>query len=343
MNPIVVRAGQTTQPIPLGVGASLTLTPGTVGTNSGYAEYTLSGAIAIQNNLATWATWPKGTVTAATSDTCAYPVFVRLTCTAGQMQGSFGDATASNATPLVPWQSLQAASPFDASGNYLGSSLAGVINGLGAQALLWANRPSATLYPGASFRFTDVGGNTGTGGGNFFFSNGTRYKAVNGSVTLDSVDTANAGVADTTEQQLNPNAILIPGGVIGGNDRLRIYLGISKSGAADTATIRLRMGPLKTTADPLLATITMATTNISLGTVLEFKRISATSLQKQGNGDTAGNYNGLSTTAYPAAVGSLSNFDTVGQYLSITQQMTGGTEFITLQDYTLELFSTDSA
>jgi len=343
MNTITIRAGQTSQPFQIGVGSLVTITPSATVSSSGYIEYTLDTAVNVQNSSATWTTWPKGAVSAKTSDTAAFPVFVRLVCLTGQLQGDFGDATGSTATRIVPWQSGQSSSPFNSSGVYLGDTPAGVVYGMGAQPMLWANRPDATLYPGAAFRFTDVGGNTGTGGGNFFFSNGVRYKTVNGTVTLDTIDTANAGVANTTEQQLNPNAILMPAGLLGATDRLRVYLSASKSGAADTATIRLRIGPLKTVADPLIATISMATTNISFGTLLEFKRISATSLQKQGNGDPAGNYNGMSTTAYAAAVGSLSNFDSVGQYLSITQQMTGGTEFITIQDYTLELFSTDSA
>lgn len=209
-------------------------------------------------------------------------------------------------------------------------------------AMTWIARPSAAAFPGTQIRFTDVGGNTGAGGGNFFFSNGTRWKPVNEDVLLDSVDTANSAVANTTEQQLNPNHIAIPAGVIGIFDRIRLYVSLSKNGTVDSATINIRFGPLGTVADPILATITsLATTNQSEGFILEFKRTAATAMQKQGNASTDLSYTGASAGAYPAAV-TISNPDTNIMYLSITSQMTTGAEVCTLQNYTLELFSTDS-
>jgi hypothetical protein len=207
----------------------------------------------------------------------------------------------------------------------------------------WATKPNAASYPGAVIRLTDVGGGTGSlGGGNLFFSNGTRWKPINGSIVLDSVDTPNAGVADTTEQQLNPNHVVIPAGAIGLYDRILLRGTMSKSGTSDTATIRVRFGPLGTTADPVVATIaSLATTAQSIGFLQAFKRASATTFQKEGNGSTDTSFSGASTTAFPAPV-AVSNLDTTPMYLSITSQLTAGTEIVTLQDYTLELLATDS-
>lgn len=210
-------------------------------------------------------------------------------------------------------------------------------------AYTWATKPSASAFTGSFIRITDVGGGTGgLGGGNFFFSNGTRWKPVNGSIVLDSVDTPNAGVADTTEQQLNPNHIVIPAGVIGLYDRILLRCTMSKNGAADTATIRLRFGPLGTAADPIIATVnSLATTAQSIGFLQAFKRASATTVQKVGNATSDTSFSGASTVAYPAAV-AVSNLDSTAMFLSITSQMTAGTEIVTLQDYTLELLATDS-
>lgn len=216
-------------------------------------------------------------------------------------------------------------------------------DGVTAQAMLWADRPSALVLAGHQIRFQDVGGGaSGTGGGNLFFANGSRWKPLNGSCLLDAIDSANSAVANTTEQQLSPNRVAIPAGLLMDFDRLRIFLSSSKNGTTDTTTLRVRFGPLGTVADPALATITaLATTNQSYGTILQFKRLSATTVQKQGAGDPNASYGGPSATAYPAAV-TVSNMDTSVMFLSITSQMTGGTEVTTLQDMTVELCATDS-
>lgn len=213
-------------------------------------------------------------------------------------------------------------------------------------AYLWADRPSAIVGKGNQIHVLDVGGgalNLGLpGGGNYFFSNGVRWRPVNNSVVLDSVDTANAGLANTSEQNLNLNHIVIPAGVIANFDRLRLWTSISKSAGVDSSTINIRFGPLGTVADPILSTITtLATTNQSLGFLTEYKRLSATTMQKQGNASTDLSYNGASAGIYPAAV-TVSNMDINPMFLSITSQLAAGTEIVTLQDYTLELYATDS-
>lgn len=225
---------------------------------------------------------------------------------------------------------------FTANGDLIGFESDMGIAPLGASVLTWANRPSLASNVRGAIYASDVGG------GNYFDWNGTRYKPVNGMCTLDTIDTANSAVANTTEQNLNPNHRVIPAGVIQGNDRIRLFIGASKNGGVDTSTIRVRFGPLGTIADPVIATIAgLAAANLTFGTIMEFKRISATTIQKQGSGDTNASYGGASAVTYPAAV-TVSNMDTTAMFLSITSQMTAGTEITTLQDYTLELFATDS-
>lgn len=212
-------------------------------------------------------------------------------------------------------------------------------------AYAWAARPAAASYTGAIIRITDAGGGTGAvSGGNFFFSNGTRWKPVGGNIILDGVDTANSAAANTAENQLNPNHVVIPAGLIGDYDRLRIRASMSKNGAADTALLRIRFGPLGTVADPVLvSTNVMATTAVSNGFFMDFKRASATSLQNLGSGAPLAPYSGTSSTVAYATPVTVSSMDTTPMYLSITSQMTLGTEICTLQDYTLEFYPTDSA
>lgn len=342
MNTLQLRSGQTSQPFSAGIGSIVSIIPNMISGGTGYIEYSLSPAADILNGLGVWLQWPLGAVTATTSKTSLYPIQVRATCTAGNILVTVGDPTSSFALNSIIWDANEVSYTYDSTGNFLGiSGPPGLTSP--TPAMLWANRPSATTAnTGRQARFIDVGGNVGTGGGNFYFSNGTRWKPMNGSIVLDSVDTPNSGIANTTEQNLNPNHIIIPPAVIGNFDRLRLWVSMSKNAASDSATIRLRFGPLGTIADPVLATVTtLATTNQSIGFLLEFKRQTSTTMQKQGNASTDVSYNGASAGAYPAAV-TVSDMDANGMYLSITSQLSAGTEIVTLQDYTLELYATDS-
>jgi hypothetical protein len=211
------------------------------------------------------------------------------------------------------------------------------------QSALWANRAQFQQL-GRQVRFTDVGGgNPGPSGGNIMWWNGSNWKPVNGNFLLDGIDTKNDGIANTADQNLNPNAVAVQAGLMRDFDRLRLWPTIIKSGASDTATIRLRYGPTKTAAEPIIATIpALAGANQSYGTILEFKRLSATTLQKQGNADASSNYSGASAGAIPAAV-TVANMDSNDMFFSIWAQMTAGTEFASVNDYTLELWASDNS
>lgn len=343
MSIVLLNAGQTTQPYPIGVGSIVSLTPSAITGATGYVEYSQNSITDINNGVATWTRWPKGSVTVTTSDTALFNQYARFICTAGMLTVQIGDPTSSTATSINPWQSNEVVYVYDTSGNLLGlGNPSGGILGGGIPAITWASRPVAASFLGAQFRFTDVGGNTGAGGGNYFYSNGVRYKAVNGEALLDAVDTANPGITGVTEQQLNPNHIVIPAAVIAGMDRLDVTCGVSKSGTTDTMVMRVRFGPLGTIADPVLATVNVAAASQSAGFSLKFKRISDTTIQLQGSANTILSYGSESGTAYAAAV-TVSAMSTTPMYMSITAQMGGTTDTPTLQDYTLKLSCTDSA
>lgn len=211
------------------------------------------------------------------------------------------------------------------------------------QADVWANR---ALYQQAGnlVQFTNVGGGqTAAAGGTFMRWTGTRWKIVSDGL-LDSVDTANAGVANVTPQNLNPNAATVPAGVIQATDRLDCEFGFSKSSTVDTATLALRFGSLFTAADALLGTFTLTTTEVSAGFRLKLKRLSATTFQAQGAGNMQNSMGGASTLAYPSAVAlnGADSFDVTAMRFSLWQTMSTGAEFVTLQDMEIFLRSTDS-
>lgn len=206
----------------------------------------------------------------------------------------------------------------------------------------WATKPLASSFDGLVIRITDVGsGQLGNGGGTLWFSNGTKWKAVNGSAVLDSIDTPNASSGNAL-QNLNPNHNAIYGGVLGLYDCFDVELTATKSGTTATATITLRYGPLGTIADPVISTISdLASTSQGGGYKFSFKRISATQIQRLGGAAGSNPFGGASLGLPPAAV-TVSNMDTVTHYLSICCQLNSGTEVVTITDYTMTLASTDS-
>lgn len=214
--------------------------------------------------------------------------------------------------------------------------------GLGAPADTWANRALYQTVTGTEVRFSDVGaGTSDLGGGSLWYWTGTRMKPINENIILDAIDTANSGTASAAIQQLNPLHADIPAGVIAGNDRLRARASFTRATAAETATVRFHFGPLGTTADPVIDTFTLAIGTLSFGGVWDYKRLSATSIQPLGSADRNAAYSSSSTSAAPASV-AVSSMDSNAMYFSVSQQMSVGAEFITVQDYTLELWATDS-
>lgn len=222
---------------------------------------------------------------------------------------------------------------------YGGVGAPGTATDVAPVSALWADRAPLQTQVGRQVRFTDVGGGSGNvSGGTTMIWNGTRWRPLSGVVTLDAIDTANVGTTGTAEQQLNPNRIAIPAGLMVNGDRIRVITSASKSGASDSCTLRLRFGANGTVADTLLTTISsLAASNQSYNDIFDYKRISATQVQQQGNQT----FKGASVAAYPAAI-TVANMDSNAMFLTISGQMaTGTTEVPTVQNYTLEWYPTD--
>ena len=196
----------------------------------------------------------------------------------------------------------------------------------------WATLPTASSVSGMQARVTDLNNAV-------FESNGTRWKPVNGRAVIASVDAATSmsGITETIVFQK-----LIPANVIKNSDRLCIKCTFSKSGVSESTTFTVRVGKLGTIADTSLqSAIILSTTTVSAGIYDDFKRISATSLQKMGNGSQSTQYNGGSTAAVPTAV-TVANLDSNPVYLTITFTQSAAAETATLHDLVLELVSSQA-
>lgn len=213
------------------------------------------------------------------------------------------------------------------------SFTAGGITTYPVQNFTFATLPAAASYQGMQSRVTDLNNA-------LFESNGTRWKPVNNIAVIGSLDTdfAMSGVTETVAFQK-----LLPAGLLKNGDRLRLRCTLGKSSTVETTTFALRLGPAGTIADALLhnAFSIMATTTVSFGLFDDFRRLSATTLRKLGNGSQGTQYAGGATAATTAPV-TVSNMDSTALYLSATLMQSSTAETATMYDMTLELVSSAS-
>ena len=138
----------TSLPLPAGPGAKVTLVPSG---GTARVEYTTSPLSDISNNKATWTAWPAGTVSVSTSDTSAYPMFVRVVGVSGSatLLVDAADPTVVLYQASRPWNSQ----PFGGTGSPGGLTTQLQFNNAGSfagdSALTW-------IYPALSV------GKTGT-------------------------------------------------------------------------------------------------------------------------------------------------------------------------------------
>ena len=107
----------------------------------------------------------------------------------------------------------------------------------------WANKPSSYITGQPVFI-----SNAGTKGSHWFYD-GTRWKPLNGSAMLASLDTASASIGSSETIVFQ---YLIPANLWQTADRLRFWLGMTKSGTTDTGAMWFRIGTAGTTADALI-------------------------------------------------------------------------------------------
>jgi hypothetical protein len=222
--------------------------------------------------------------------------------------------------------------------NALGS-LIGVADGIGGSIGLlddytWATKPLASAGIGR-IRVTDIGGGT------IWVSNGTRWYPEGGRITLYRNLNSTTPVTCATETQLvKSNAI--PAGVIQNGDSLRVYITAQKSSTVETAVQWFRLGSNGTVADNYITAAAgagmLSATQLSLGTIIEWKRMSATTMQKLGAPSTVGTYSGQST-AVIAAPYTVENLDTTQTYLQYSCDSSASTETYSVIDYVVELIT----
>lgn len=168
--------------------------------------------------------------------------------------------------------------------------------------------------------------------------NGTRWKPLNGSLVLASLDTAPGGVGSVEaiafQYQLPINALQ-------NKDRLRLALTMTKSGTTDAGTLRFRMGTAGTTGDTqIYSQNAMIAANQVIDMIVDFRLESATSIQMLGaSGGAAPGYSGTSGNAAIAPT-TISSASANAVFFSVGILSAGVTNTVTLLDATLTMIST---
>lgn len=94
LSTVNISAGATSQPVFAPAGSLVTAIPASGA--SAFVEYTKSGAMAVQNGVAVWSSWNKGTVSASASDILNEDAYIRVTALGGVVTLGI-DTTPSNA------------------------------------------------------------------------------------------------------------------------------------------------------------------------------------------------------------------------------------------------------
>lgn len=208
-------------------------------------------------------------------------------------------------------------------------------NPLPVSAAGFASTTFASLGAATTAGKTYYVSNAGTKG-SIWMADGTRWKPLNGSAVLATLDAASATVGNTDTVRFSYQ---MPAAFLQLTDRLRLYLSMNKSGTADAANLNVRLGTAGTTGDTAICTLTgvLASGNRAQGFIIDWRLESATTIQRlvKGNAATAPGYSGADNTATPAAV-TVSNVSN-SLFFSVSLNSAGTTDTVSLLDAQLYL------
>lgn len=206
--------------------------------------------------------------------------------------------------------------------------------GVKVPGVAFASLPAAAAgNAGKILRVTDMGP---SGAGALFISTGSRWVPLNGMLNVArATPQSGIGTGETLAMQG-----LVPAGVLKTGDLLRFFFSLTKSGTTDSCTHRVRIGTAGTTADTQIWTGNiLAAANQSGAFMSEIAIVSATSVQRTGQGGlTVGSYSIANNTATPAAV-AISSADSNPLYVSLFLLSSGATNTVGINAGQIQLIT----
>lgn len=177
-----------------------------------------------------------------------------------------------------------------------------------------ATLPGASSWSGYMVRISDVGDH-----GGYFFSTGTRWKAVGGKVVLSSQGDAVTGLTNSITATNRVIRAWLPATTWQNFDRVMLELDFAKSGTTDNATLSIYVGPTGDNTDTVVvgaAFVIAGATGRSGGILVPLKRFSATSVRKVGNNAVSSSAIGSTGGTAVASAVSVSSLDSAGAWVS---------------------------
>jgi hypothetical protein len=164
---------------------------------------------------------------------------------------------------------------------------------------------------------------------------GVRWRPVSGCVTLNTLTTVSSNIANSETVVFQYQ---IPANVVQQYDSLRLWFTFTKSGTTDTGLVKVRMGTAGTTSDTqIFAATPLAAANRAGGWVLDFKLISATTIQQLASSNTGAviGYAQVGNPAIPAAV-TITSAVANALYFNLTIAASSTNDTVALQDAHLQ-------
>lgn len=174
-------------------------------------------------------------------------------------------------------------------------------------------------------------------GGSYWYSNGMRWRAVNGACWLYNLP---ADVAhDGTISQLKLAEVSLPAGLIQQGDMLETHTSVDASGTGTNATIYHRLGTTGTTADASLGTFGQpaGASNVQGGMNKRWRRQTSTSMRLLDQSGASGlGGSGTALLVNTTVVDLDANATKLGIYLA---ESIGGLRICTLRNWAVELIA----
>jgi hypothetical protein len=218
MTTITVKANEVSQPVKVGAGSIVTITP----TSSVLVEYNKGTLSDITNGSTPWASWPKGTVTVETSQITNKQMWVRVKPTGGiaVLQTTDYPATALAATyerdwagNNMPYVLAQSAVPYGIANSGTvatnGTYTAGTAYNTTYSGGIWLYFPATAFATASAGFYWCVASST------------TAFQVYTDATAATLITGSNSGFTGSTSQQ-TAVSVTLPGGVVGANGKVRI-------------------------------------------------------------------------------------------------------------------------
>jgi hypothetical protein len=315
MTTITVKANEVSQPVKVGAGSIVTITP----TSSVLVEYNKGTLSDITNGSTPWASWPKGTVTVETSQITNKQMWVRVKPTGGiaVLQTTDYPATALAATyerdwagNNMPYVLAQSAVPYGIANSGTvatnGTYTAGTAYNTTYSGGIWLYFPATAFATASAGFYWCVASST------------TAFQVYTDATAATLITGSNSGFTGSTSQQ-TAVSVTLPGGVVGANGKVRIAASSSCNATAGQKSMQFALGATN-------LTIVNSASVLAINSVQTIANRNSLSRQRLSNFSSATGSGGYATIDTSA-----------DQTISIKLTLAVATDVVVLEDYTIEV------